>query len=66
MGGSTGGIIIRQNARKSLEDPTVSGQITGPRRSKMEAILARTDDTWSPHELHFLLRCIAEAYDCMN
>jgi len=66
MGGGDGTVIIRKHLRAALEDPTVSGQITGPRRVKMLAILARDDSTQSPHETHFLMRCQAEAFDSMT
>jgi len=66
MGGGDGTIIIQNAVRDALEDPTVSGHISGPRRSKMLALLVRDSSTWSPAEVHFLLRCVGEAYDCMT
>jgi hypothetical protein len=66
MGGGDGTVIVQQKIRETLENPTVSGHVAGARHTKMKGILSREDFTWSPSETHFLLRCIAEAYDCMT
>lgn len=61
-----GHVIIQSKVRDILGDPLVSGTLAGARRAKMDAILARDAGTWSPHEMHFLIRCVAEAYDSMS
>jgi len=63
-GGGGGRIIIRAAVRTSLEDPTVSGHITGQRKTKMDSILAKADEDWTDDETHFLMRCQSHAYDC--
>ena len=47
MGGSGGVIVVRKNARTTLEDPVVHGQIPGPMCSLVDAVLAKEDADWT-------------------
>lgn len=66
MSGGGGGIIIRNKLKGLFSDPLVSGVITGARRAKLDTIIARDEGTWTDQEVHFLIRCEAEAYDCLS
>lgn len=65
MAGGGGGIIIIRSIKDTLGHPDVAQHITGSRRARMDALLARDAGSWSPAEVHFLIRCLSEAYDCV-
>jgi len=50
MGGSSGGIIVRQNAVTVLTDPTVHGQLPAAVTGPLDPVLAKDPSTWSSHE----------------
>lgn len=52
MGGSSGGIIVRQAAMFSLADPQVHGQLPLTIRSALEPVLKKTPGTWTADDCH--------------
>lgn len=50
MGGGSGGVIVRSNARTTLSDPTVHGQLPSWLVSLVDAILVKDDMDWTEGE----------------
>lgn len=50
MGGSTGGIIIRQNARTVLTDPVVTGALPPVKRALIAPIMSKDEENWTDSE----------------
>lgn len=47
MGGGGGGVIVRGNARATLSDPVVHGQLPAWMQSLVDAIFAKDDSDWT-------------------
>jgi len=50
MGGSSGGVIIRQNARTVLQDPVVHGALPADKRAAVDPILAKEEADWTAQD----------------
>lgn len=55
-------IIIRSNVAAAVSD-TVLDNIPTCKADIARALKANDPSTWTDNEVHFLLRCIAQAYD---
>jgi hypothetical protein len=50
MGGSSGGVIIRQNAAVILSDPVVHGALPKQKRDLIDPVLAKAEPDWDEHD----------------
>lgn len=50
MGGSGGGIIVRNSISQALSDPTVFGQLPPELQAVARPILAQHASAWKPNE----------------
>jgi hypothetical protein len=63
MGGSTGGIIVRNAVKAALSDPTVHGQLPAESIAGIDAVLAKDPGTWEYRDILIVSRMIAWALE---
>lgn len=56
MGGSSGGVIIRQNAAVVLSDPIVHGALPPQKRALIDPVLAKAEADWNEHDVWILAK----------
>jgi len=50
MGGSSGGVIIRQNAKTALKDPMVQAALPAEMKSLISTCIDDDPEDWTPSE----------------
>jgi hypothetical protein len=59
MGGSSGGVIVRQDVKTILSNPLVHGTLTADIQAAIDPVLAKDVGDWTPADCETAAKVIA-------